>query len=158
MKISMISSGIKWMRSKRTIETVIRYSGPIEGFIKNYLSAEIGSEEQWELDTAPFVCSNFFVADYNSSHMTFTGSGPGPIYWKHAKAGEDNNLLETMNENNWHEFLNGSILSTLGVISERENQWLNNITVNLERYIYHYIYAFDKLTHLYHRLLEMGPI
>ena len=146
------------MRSKRTIETVIRYSVPIQDFIKNYLRAEIGSEEQWELDTAQFVCSNFFVADYNSSHMTFTGSGPGPIYWKHTKAGEDNNLLETMNENNWHEFLNGSILSTLGGIRGRENQWLNNITVNLERCIYHYKYAFDKIAHLYHRLLERGPI
>ena len=51
--------------SKRTIETVIRYSGPIKGFIKNYLTAEIDTEEQWELDTATFVYSKFFVANYN---------------------------------------------------------------------------------------------
>ena len=114
--------------SKRTIETVIRYSGPIEGFIKNYLSAEIGTEEQWELDTAAFVYSKFFVASYNSSHMTFIASGPGPIYCKHTKAAKDDDLLETMNENNWHEFLNGSILNTLGGIRGRENQWLKNIT------------------------------
>ena len=43
--------------TKRTIETVIRYSGPIAGFIKNYLSTEIGTKEQWELDTAAFVYS-----------------------------------------------------------------------------------------------------
>ena len=41
--------------SKRTIETVIRYSGPIKGFIKNYLSTEIDTEEQWELDTTTFI-------------------------------------------------------------------------------------------------------
>ena len=66
--------------SKKTIETVIRYSGPIEGFVKNYLSAEIGTKEQWELDTGAFVYSKFFVANCKSSHMTFTASGPEPIY------------------------------------------------------------------------------
>ena len=54
--------------------------------------------------------------------MTFTVSGLGPIHCKHAKAAKDNDLLETMNENNWHELLNGSILSTLGGIRGRENQ------------------------------------
>ena len=39
-----------------------------------------------------------------------------------------------------------------------QNQWLKNITVNLERCIYHYEYTFDKMAHLYHRLLERGPI
>ena len=109
--------------SKRTKETVIRYSGPIEGFIKNYLSTEIDTEEQWELDTAAFVYSKFFVANYNSGDIAFTASGPGPIYCKHTKAAKDDDLLETMNENNWHEFLNGSILNTLGNIRGRENQW-----------------------------------
>ena len=32
--------------SKRTIETVIRYYGTIEGFIKNYLTTEVVTEEQ----------------------------------------------------------------------------------------------------------------
>ena len=41
--------------SKRTIETVIRYSGPIKGFIKNHLSTEIDTEEQWKLDAATFI-------------------------------------------------------------------------------------------------------
>ena len=131
--------------------TIIRYSGPIEGFIKNYLSAKIGTDEQYELDTVTFVY-------YNSSHMTFTASGPEPIYCKHTKTAKDDDLLETMNENNWHEFLNGCILSTLGGICGRENQWLKNITVNLERCIYHYKYAFGKIAHLYHRLLERGSI
>ena len=144
--------------SKRTIETVIRYYGTIEGFVKNYLTTEVGTEEQWELDTAAFVYSNFFVANHNSSHMTFTASGPGPIYCKYTKATKDDDLLETMNENNWHEFLNGSILSTLGGIRRKENQWLKNITANLEWCIYHYKYAFDKIAHLYHKLLEKGPI
>ena len=144
--------------SKRTTKTVIRYSGPVEDFIKNYLSAEIDTEEQWELDTAAFVYSKFLVTNYNSGHMTFPASGPGPIYCKHTKAAKDYDLLETMNENNWHEFLNGSLLSTLGGICAMENQWLKNITVNLERCIYHCKYAFDKIAYLYHRLLERGPI
>ena len=79
--------------SKRTIEMVIMYSGRIEGFIKNYLSAEIGTEEQWEQDTAAFVYSKFFFANYNSSHMTFTASGPGSIYCKHTKATKVDDLL-----------------------------------------------------------------
>ena len=90
--------------------------------------------------------------------MTFTASGPGPIYCKHTKAAKDNDFLETMNENNWHKFLNGSILSILGSIHGRENQWLKNIIVNLEPCIYHYKYAFDKIAHLYHRLLERGSM
>ena len=121
------------------------------------MSAEFGTEEQWELDAAAFVYSKFFVANYNSSHMTFTDSGPGPIYCKHTKVAKDDDLLETMNKNNWHEFLNGSILSTLRGIRGRENQGLKNIAVNLERCIYHYKYAFDKIAHLYHRLLKRGP-
>ena len=102
--------------------------------------------------------SKIFIANYNSGHMTFTASGPGPICCKHNKAAKDDDLLETMNENNWHEFLNGSVLSTLGGICATENQWLKNITVNLERCIYHCKYAFDKIAHIYHRLLERGPI
>ena len=90
--------------------------------------------------------------------MTFTASGPGHIYCKYTKATKDDDLLETMNENNWHEFLNGSILSTLEGIRRKENQWLKNITANLEWCIYHYKYAFDKIAHLYHKLLERGPI
>ena len=86
--------------SKKTIETVIRYSGPIEGFVKNYLSAEIGTKEQWELDTRAFIYPKLFVANCNSSHMTFTASGPEPIYCKHTKAEKDDDVLETMNENN----------------------------------------------------------
>ena len=90
--------------------------------------------------------------------MIFTASGPGPIYCKHNKAAKDDDLLETIKENNWHEFLNGSVLSTLGGIRGRENQRLKNITVNLERCIYHYKYVFDQIAHLYHRLLEREPI
>ena len=122
------------------------------------MSVEIGTEEQWELDTTAFVYSKFFVANYNSNHMTFTASGLGPTYCKHTKAAKDDDLLETMKEKSWHKFLNGSILSTLGGIRGRENQWLKDITVNLERCIYHYKYAFDKIALLYHRLLERGPI
>ena len=90
--------------------------------------------------------------------MTFTASGPGPICCKYTKAAKDDDLLETMNQNNWDEFLNGFILSTLGGIPGRENQWLKNITVNLEQCIYHFKYNFYKVAHLYHRLLERGPI
>ena len=131
--------------SKRTVEAVIRYCGPIGGFIKNHLSAEIETEDQWELDTVAFVYSKFFVANYNSGHMTFTASGPGPIYYKYTKAAKDNDLLERMDKNNWHKFLNGSILSILGGILGRESQWLKTITVNLEWCICHCKYAFDKL-------------
>ena len=90
--------------------------------------------------------------------MTFIVSGPGRVYCKHSTAAKDDNLLESMKENNWHEFLNGSILSTSGGICGRENLWLKNTTGNLEWRIDHYKYAFDEMAHLYHRLLERGPI
>ena len=44
------------------------------------------------------------------------------------------------------------------VYAERKINGKKNITINLERCIYHYKYAFDKIAHLYHRLLERGPI
>ena len=52
--------------SKKTIQTVIRYSGSFEGF-KDYLSNMTDTEEQWELDIGVYVYSKFFVACYNSS-------------------------------------------------------------------------------------------
>ena len=58
---------------KRTIETALRYSGPLRGFLNNYLASEIGTEEQCELDAGGFVYSKFFVAAYNASYLTLNG-------------------------------------------------------------------------------------
>ena len=47
---------------KRIIETDLRYSGPLGGFLNNYLASEIRTEEQWELDAGAFVYSKFFFS------------------------------------------------------------------------------------------------
>ena len=47
---------------KRTIETDLRYSSPLRGFLNNYLASEIRTEEQWELDAGAFVYSKFFFS------------------------------------------------------------------------------------------------
>ena len=79
---------------KKTIQTVIRYSGSFKGF-KDYLSNMIDREEQWELDIGAYGYSKFFFPCYNSSI-----SSVSPIHLKHTRAHKDDEILETMNMNN----------------------------------------------------------
>ena len=93
---------------KRTIETTLRYSGPLRGFLNNYLESEIGTEEQWELDAGALVYFKFFVAAYNASYLTLNGKDP--IYCNHTRAMRDDVMLD---ENNWHKFLDSAIHGAL---------------------------------------------
>ena len=61
---------------KGTIETALRYSGPLRSFLNNYLASEIQKEEQWELDAGAFVYSKFFVVAYNASYLTLNKEDP----------------------------------------------------------------------------------
>ena len=51
-----------------------------------------------------------------------------PIYLKHTRAHKDDEMLETMNINNWHEFLDSSTRLVLSMSNYRSNnKWIVNI-------------------------------
>ena len=107
---------------KRTIETALRYSGLLRGFLNNYLASEIGTEEQWELDAGAFVYSKFCVGAYNASYLTLNRKDP--IYCKHTRGMRGDDMLETMNKNNWHEFLDSTIHGALTGARGDDNPWI----------------------------------
>ena len=75
---------LQMVDDKRTLETVLRYSGPLRDVLNNYLACEIGTEEQYELGPCAFVYSKFFVAACNTSYLTLNQKDR--IYCKHATA------------------------------------------------------------------------
>ena len=101
------------------------FSESLKAFFENYLATDVGTEEQWDLDTGTFICSKFLVANYNLGYLIFNGKDP--IYCKHTEVAEDYTILETMNENKWHDFLNSSIEGALQGASRNDNQWIKNI-------------------------------
>ena len=95
-------------KTKKTIQTVLRYSGSVEGF-KDYISKMIDTDR--------------FVAPYNSS----IGLVP-PIHLNHTRAHKDDEMLKTMNMNNWHEFLDSSIRLAPSMSDyESDIKWFPNI-------------------------------
>ena len=132
---------------KRTLETVLRYSGPLRGFLNKYLACETGIEEQWEIHVGAFVYSRFFVAAYNASYLTLNGRDL--IYCKHIRVMRDDVMLKTMNENNWHEFLDGAIHGALTGTSADDNPWIKNIFTNLNHCFSDYYHAFDNIARTY---------
>ena len=109
---------------KRTKETALRYFGPLKGFLNNYPASEIGIEEQWGLDAGAFVYSQFFVAAYNTSYLTLNGRDQ--IYCKHTRVMREDVMLETMNENDWLEFLDSAIHGTLTGVRGVDNPCIKN--------------------------------
>ena len=107
--------------NKRLITTALHLSGSLKAFFENYFTTNTGPEEQWELDTGAFIYSKFHVANYNSEYLIFNGKNP--IYFKHTRAAKDDDILETMNENNWHELLKSSIKGALQGATRNDNQW-----------------------------------
>ena len=89
--------------TKRLIRTVLRYSGFLKGFTVEYLNFDIGNEEKWEPDVDVLVFSKFSVANHNNEFLVM--NGVEPICCRHSIATKDDMMLETMNENNWHKFL-----------------------------------------------------
>ena len=93
--------------TKKLIRTVLRYSGSLKGFTDEYLHFEIENEEKWELDIDVFVFSKFIVANHSNKYLLMNGIEP--IYCRHSRATKDVVMLETMNENSCHEFLDNVI-------------------------------------------------
>ena len=98
-------------KTKKLIRTVLRYSGFLKGFTDEHLNFKMGNEEKWELDVDVFVFSKLIVANYNNEYLVMNGIEP--IYCQHSRATKDDVMLETMNEDNWHEFLDNAIEGSL---------------------------------------------
>ena len=84
--------------NKRLITTALHFPGSLKAFFENYLTRDIGTEDQWGLDIGAYIYSNFLVAIYNSGYHIFNGKYS--IYCKHTRAAKYDDMLETMNENN----------------------------------------------------------
>ena len=140
--------------NKRLITTALRFSGFLKAFFKNYLTTDIGTKEQWELDTGEFIYSKFLVANHNSGYLIFNGIDP--IYYKHTRFTEDDDMLETMNENNWHEFLNNSIEGTLEEATRNGNQSIKNIFKNLDSCFKEYREVIEDIAQKYFELGVSG--
>ena len=116
------------------------------------MTADIGTEEQWELDTGTFIYSKSLVANYNLGYLIFNGKDP--IYCKHTKTTEDD---EAMNENNRHEFLNSSIEDAFQGAARNDNQWIENIFKNLYSCFKEYREVFEAIAQGCFKLLVSGP-
>ena len=90
------------------------------------------------------------VASYNNQYLTL--SGKDPILVRHCKASRDNLLIETMNENNWHEFLYESIRGSFSD-DELNNDWISNIFKNLIICFKSYETVFKDIAYFYQKLL-----
>ena len=66
-------------------------------------------------------------------------------------------MLETINENNWHEFLNSSIEGTLQGAARIDNQWIKNIFRNLDSCFKEYWEVFEDIAQAYFKLLVSEP-
>ena len=66
-------------------------------------------------------------------------------------------MLETINENNWHEFLDSAIYGALTGARGNNNPWIKNIFINLNYCFNDYYHAFDNIACTYYRLLREGP-
>lgn len=136
--------------SKKLVSSVLRFKGTIGEFVDDFLES-FDSEEQSELHVAINKYSKFLVATYTRGFHAM--SDEDPILIRHSKAPTDDVMIQTMNENNWHEFLSDSISGALensqaanrkGRIS-KEGQWIRNIFRRLNKYFRVYSMLFEEL-------------
>ena len=114
---------------KKVIRTILRYSGSLKSFTEDYMQSALGTEEKWLLDSDVFVYSKYLVANHNSSYLVMRGQEP--IYCRHSRATEDDVMLKSMNENNWHDFLDNAIEGALTNNRSVQNEFIDNIFENL---------------------------
>ena len=118
--------------------------------MNNYLAFEIGTEKQCELNAGAFVYSKYFVAAYNASYPKLNRKDL--IYCKHTRAMRDDVMLEAMNKNNWHKFLDSAIHGALTGYRGDDNPWIKNIFTNLNHCFNDYYHAFSNIARTYYRL------
>ena len=120
------------------------------------------TEEQWEVDVVVNKYCRFLVASYNRSYLSLNGENP--ILLRQSKATTDDVMTETMNENNWHNFLSDCIRGALdnsqaadeNGLLHLEGQWIRNIFTRLNKCFRIYAMIFEELASTYKELLFSG--
>ena len=79
--------------------------------------------------------------------------GQEPIYCRHSRATEDDVMLKSMNENNWHDFLDNSIEGALTNNRSVQNEFVDNIFENLNICFPDYKLMFEDVAVSYYKLL-----
>ena len=91
--------------NKKLIRSILRYGDTIENYDNVFIPSMQDMKDQWELDIHQFPYSKIFVAQYNRRRL----HGENPILYRHNTVTDNEVLIETVNENNWHQFLKDSI-------------------------------------------------
>ena len=136
---------------KKVIRTILRYSGSLKSFTEDYMQSALGTEEKWLLDSDLFVYSKYLVANHNSGYLVMRGQEP--IYCRHSRATEDDVMLKSMNENNWHDFLDNAIEGALTNNRSVQNEFVDNIFENLNICFRDYKLMFKDVAVNYYQLL-----
>ena len=134
---------------QKAISTI--YSGSSKIFIEGYMQSELGTEEKWLIDSDAFFYSKYLVANHNSDYLVMRGQEP--IYCRHSRATEDEVMLKSMNENNWHDFLDNAIEGALTNNRSVQNEFVDNIFENLNICFCNYKLMFEDVAVNYYQLL-----
>ena len=79
--------------------------------------------------------------------------GQEPIYCRHSRVTEDDVMLKSMNENNWHDFLHNAIEGTLTNNRSVQNEFVDNISQYLNICFCDYKLMFEDVAVNYYQLL-----
>ena len=115
------------------------------------MQSAVRTEEKWLLDSDVFVYSKYLVANHNSGYLVMRGQEP--IYCRHSRATEDDVMLKSMNENNWHDFLDNAIEGVLTNNRSLQNEFVDNIFENLDICFRDYKLMLDDVAVSYYQLL-----
>ena len=140
----------------KTGRTVLRYSGSLKSFTKDYMQSALGTEEKWLLYSDVFVYSKYLIANHNSGYLVMRGQEP--IYCRLSRATEDDVMLKSMNENNWHDFLDNAIERALTNNRSVQNEFVDNIFENLNICFPDYKLMFEDVAVNYYQLLLTSSI
>ena len=135
--------------TKKLILTVLMFKSSVVEFVDEFL-VSMDTKEQWESLVTVKKYSTFLVLCYNRSYLTLDSENP--IRLRH-KPTADDVLIETMNENNWHQFLSDSIRSALDnpqVVDKNkrlhlQGQWIRNVFTRLNKCFRIYAVFFEEL-------------
>ena len=58
--------------NKRLITAALLFFRILKAFFKNYLKADIGTKEKFELDIGALIYSKFLIANYNLEYLFLT--------------------------------------------------------------------------------------
>ena len=103
------------------------------------------------LDSDEFLYSKYLVANHNSGYLVMRGREP--IYCRHSRAMEDDLMLESMNQNNWHDFLDNALEGAMTNRKRSGNKYVDNIFENLRICFHDYRVMLEDIALAYYELL-----